>query len=118
MSNLVETYLGVYIGAVTFSGSVVACGKLNENIRSQPLIIGPGSSRHLMNLLVLIVSAWLLYVFCTTAHVAALIFATILALALGWHLVMAIGGADMPVVVSMLSNFKYFSIYFYGHRLY
>lgn len=103
----VETYLGIFIGAVTFTGSLVAYGKLQEIINSKPLLI-PG--RHLLNALVLLVSLGLGGLFVQSDSVSQgltpLLIMTGLALFLGWHMVMAIGGADMPVVVSMLNSYS------------
>jgi NAD(P) transhydrogenase subunit beta len=103
----VETYLGIFIGAVTFTGSLVAYGKLQEIINSKPLLI-PG--RHLLNALVLLVSLSLGGLFVQSDSVSQgltpLLMMTGLALFLGWHMVMAIGGADMPVVVSMLNSYS------------
>lgn len=100
----VEIYLGILIGAVTFSGSVVAFGKLSGKIGGKPLLL-PG--RHMLNLaaLILVVIFGILF----TGHHAAtfvLLLMTLIALAFGVHLVMAIGGADMPVVVSMLNSYS------------
>ena len=103
----VEVYLGVLIGAVTFTGSVVAFGKLSGRLPSAPLTL-PG--RHALNLLALVASAALLAWFVAADDVASgllpLVLATLVALALGWHLVAAIGGGDMPVVVSMLNSYS------------
>ncbi len=103
----VETYIGVLIGAVTFTGSIVAFGKLHEIIRSKPLML-PG--RHLLNLVVVIICLVLAVMFATTHDVSMgmtlLLIMTALAFFIGWHMVMAIGGADMPVVVSMLNSYS------------
>jgi NAD(P) transhydrogenase subunit beta len=108
----VEVFLGVFIGAVTFTGSIVAWAKLSERMRSAPLTL-PG--RHLLNLAVIVGSVALLGWFMTdTSSLAtdvprALIplgVMTVLALLLGFHLVAAIGGGDMPVVVSMLNSYS------------
>jgi NAD(P) transhydrogenase subunit beta len=107
----VEVFLGVFIGAVTFTGSVVAFLKLSARMKSSPLTL-PG--RHLLNLGILIGSAALLVWFVKTAgdHSTAkqalfpLLIMTALALLLGFHLVAAIGGGDMPVVVSMLNSYS------------
>lgn len=103
----VEIFLGVFIGAITFTGSVVAFGKLNGKIASKPLTL-PG--RHLMNLGIVVVSIWLGSVFLNAETVsggmAPLIIMTLLAFIFGAHLVMAIGGADMPVVISMLNSYS------------
>lgn len=103
----VEVFLGVLIGAVTFTGSVVAFGKLSGRLPSAPLTL-PG--RHVLNLLALVASAGLLAWFVTADDVGSailpLLLMTLVALALGWHLVAAIGGGDMPVVVSMLNSYS------------
>jgi NAD(P) transhydrogenase subunit beta len=104
----VETFIGVFIGAITFIGSVVACGKLEGKIRSNPLIIC-GAGRHVINGLVMTTCFGLLYGFIVTPGTEAvvhLVIMTVLALFIGWHLIMAIGGADMPVVVSMLNSYS------------
>ncbi|MFE5341258.1 Re/Si-specific NAD(P)(+) transhydrogenase subunit beta [Isoptericola sp. NPDC056578] len=103
----VEVFLGVLIGAVTFTGSVVAFGKLSGRLPSAPLTL-PG--RHALNLLALVASAGLLAWFVTADDVGSallpLLLMTLVAFALGWHLVAAIGGGDMPVVVSMLNSYS------------
>lgn len=101
--HLVEVFLGVLIGAVTFTGSVVAFLKLSARIRSAPLTL-PG--RNLLNLGALVVSGGLLAWFLAAPSVLPLALMTLVALALGWHLVAAIGGGDMPVVVSMLNSYS------------
>lgn len=102
----VEIYLGILIGALTFTGSVVAFGKLNGKIGSQPLML---PHRHLLNLGIGVVCFILLFIFLGTgkgAGVAILVLMTLLAFAFGIHMVMAIGGADMPVVISMLNSYS------------
>ena len=103
----IEVFLGVFIGAITFTGSIVAWGKLQGVIGSKPLII-PG--RHLMNMTMVIVSIVLGIVFMQSSEMmpglVPLLVMTGIAFVLGWHLVMAIGGADMPVVVSMLNSYS------------
>ena len=102
----VEIYLGILIGAVTFTGSVVAFGKLNGKIGSQPLLL-PG--RHLLNLGALVLSIIICFWFLGAGHGAgttALILMTLIAFACGVHVVMEIGGADMPVVISMLNSYS------------
>ncbi len=104
----IEIYLGVLIGAVTFTGSVVAFGKLRGIVTSKPLLL-PG--RHWLNLGLLLLSLWLGTEFVgeTGEHgmgLLALLLMTVIALAFGVHMVMAIGGADMPVVVSMLNSYS------------
>ena len=102
----VEVFLGVFVGAVTFTGSVVAFGKLRGIIRSRPLMI-PG--RHWLNGLMLVacVALGVRFVGASQAEgVQALAIQAALAGLIGIHLVMAIGGADMPVVVSMLNSYS------------
>jgi NAD(P) transhydrogenase subunit beta len=103
----IETYLGILIGAVTFSGSVIAFLKLSARISGSPLTL-PG--RHLFNLGLLIGSIWFGYQFVVQSAagggIEPLIIMTIIALLFGIHMVMAIGGADMPVVVSMLNSYS------------
>ena len=102
-----EIYLGVLIGAVTFTGSIVAFGKLQGVVRSNPLIL---PARHWLNLGLLLVSLWLGWRFIGAADhgdgLWALSAMTVLAFLFGIHMVMAIGGADMPVVVSMLNSYS------------
>ena len=102
-----EIYVGILIGAVTFSGSLIAFGKLSGKIGGKPLLL-PG--RHLMNLAGLLVVIWFGYQFLHAATVnqgmTPLIIMTVIALLFGIHMVMAIGGADMPVVVSMLNSYS------------
>lgn len=103
--HLVEVFLGVLIGAVTFTGSVVAFGKLSARLRSSPLLL-PG--RNWLNLAALVACAGLLWWFLAAgaSGLVPLLLMTVVALALGWHLVAAIGGGDMPVVVSMLNSYS------------
>ncbi|MDO4643711.1 MAG: NAD(P)(+) transhydrogenase (Re/Si-specific) subunit beta [Cardiobacteriaceae bacterium] len=132
--HLIEVFLGIFIGAVTFTGSLVAFGKLNGRISSKPLQL---PNKHKLNLAALVISFVLLIVFVHTGQhpietgetlykmvhgqyypvtvIAdnpvnimnfALIAMTLIALAFGWHLVASIGGADMPVVVSMLNSYS------------
>ena len=101
--HLVEVFLGVLIGAVTLTGSVVAYLKLSARMSSAPLAL-PG--RNLINLGALVASALLMWWFLASASVIPLILMTIVALGLGWHLVASIGGGDMPVVVSMLNSYS------------
>ncbi|WP_411283300.1 Re/Si-specific NAD(P)(+) transhydrogenase subunit beta [Lapillicoccus sp.] len=105
MENIhaVEVFLGVFIGAVTLTGSIVAFLKLSARISSKPLML-PG--RHLLNLLVLVLSAGLLVWFVASGSAVPLLLMTALALLFGWHLVASIGGGDMPVVVSMLNSYS------------
>ena len=99
----IEVFLGVFIGAVTFTGSLIAWGKLNGKIKSKPLTL-PG--RHWLNLATVVAIALLGWWYLDTGSVVPLIIATVLSLLLGAHLVAAIGGADMPVVVSMLNSYS------------
>lgn len=102
--HLVEVYLGIFIGAVTFTGSLVAFGKLNGKISSSPLQL---PAKHKLNALALGVSFVLLLVFVgIDGSGFILLIMTLIALAFGWHLVASIGGADMPVVVSMLNSYS------------
>ena len=105
--KLVEVYLGIFIGAITFTGSLIACGKLDARIPSAALTL-PG--RHIMNLAALGVSvllgAWFLGADSTAEGMLPLIIMTAIASVLGIHLILAIGGADMPVVVSMLNSYS------------
>jgi NAD(P) transhydrogenase subunit beta len=99
----VEVFLGVFIGAVTLTGSVVAFLKLSTRISSAPLTL---PQRHKMNLAALLVSAALMVLFVSSGSVVPLLIMTVIALALGWHLVASIGGGDMPVVISMLNSYS------------
>lgn len=101
--HLVEVFIGVFIGAVTFTGSIVAFLKLSARIKSSPLML---PARHWMNLAALVVSAGLLIWFVQSHSVLPLLLMTVIALAFGWHLVASIGGGDMPVVVSMLNSYS------------
>ncbi|MEY4634936.1 MAG: hypothetical protein RJA55_734 [Acidobacteriota bacterium] len=104
--HAVETYVGVFVGAITFTGSVIAFGKLQGLIGSKPLLL---PARHALNLVALLTCVFLGYQFVTADHGASLqplMIATVIASLLGIHLVMAIGGADMPVVVSMLNSYS------------
>jgi NAD(P) transhydrogenase subunit beta len=101
-----EVFLGVFIGAVTFTGSIVAFLKLSAKMKSAPLVL---PKRHMLNLMILLASGGLMVWFMvagTDAPVLPLIIMTFLALFLGFHLVAAIGGGDMPVVVSMLNSYS------------
>src|SRR6478752_7252314 len=101
--HLVEIFLGVFIGAVTFTGSIVAFLKLSARISSKPLML---PARHWLNLAALVVSAGLLVWFVAAHSIVPLVIMTAIALAFGWHLVASIGGGDMPVVVSMLNSYS------------
>ncbi|MCC7321302.1 MAG: NAD(P)(+) transhydrogenase (Re/Si-specific) subunit beta [Rubellimicrobium sp.] len=99
----VETFLGVFIGAVTFTGSVVAYGKLAGRIDGKARKL-PGG--HMLNAAAALLSAVLLVVYVGNGSTIALLVMTLAALFVGWHLIMGIGGADMPVVVSMLNSYS------------
>ncbi len=103
----VEIYVGILIGAVTFSGSLIAFGKLNGKIGGKPLLL---PARHWLNLAGLLIVIWFGREFIQAKTVAEgmtpLIVMTVIALLFGIHMVMAIGGADMPVVVSMLNSYS------------
>ena len=99
----VEIFLGVFIGAVTFTGSIIAYGKLAGKIDGKALII-PG--RNMWNIAIVVASLVLLVMYMNHAGPWTLYVMTVLACLLGIHLVMAIGGADMPVVVSMLNSYS------------
>ena len=103
----VEVYLGVLIGAVTLSGSVIAFGKLSARIGGKPLLL---PARHWLNLALLVAVIVIGYLFLSAdgieGGIAPLIWMTLIALVFGVHMVMAIGGADMPVVVSMLNSYS------------
>ena len=103
----VEIYVGILIGAVTFSGSLIAFGKLNGKIGGKPLLL---PARHWLNLIALLVVIGFGRVFLNAHDVQSgmtpLIVMTVIALLFGVHMVMAIGGADMPVVVSMLNSYS------------
>src|SRR6478735_6503027 len=103
----VEIYVGILIGAITFSGSIIAFGKLSARIGGKPVLL-PG--RHWLNLAGLLVVIWFGRVFLHAESIDAgmmpLIVMTVIALLFGIHMVMAIGGADMPVVVSMLNSYS------------
>jgi NAD(P) transhydrogenase subunit beta len=102
-----EIYIGILIGAVTFSGSLIAFGKLNGKIGGSPLLL---PARHWLNLIGLLMVIWFGREFINAPSIQAgmtpLIVMTVIALLFGIHMVMAIGGADMPVVVSMLNSYS------------
>ena len=103
----IETYVGVLIGAVTFSGSITAYGKLSGRIGSKPLTL-PG--RHIFNLALLVTVVWFGQQFVAQSAIGGgllpLLIMIAIALVFGVHMVMAIGGADMPVVISMLNSYS------------
>ncbi|WP_149586727.1 NAD(P)(+) transhydrogenase (Re/Si-specific) subunit beta [Tabrizicola flagellatus] len=99
----IETFLGVFIGAVTFTGSVIAFGKLAGKVDSKAVKL-PGG--HLLNAGAALLSLVLLVVYLQSGSTLALIVMTLAAFFIGYHLIMGIGGADMPVVVSMLNSYS------------
>ena len=103
----VETYLGILIGAITLSGSIIAFGKLSGKIGGNPMLL---PARHWLNLGLLIASVWYCIEFVSQSAsgggLTPLLIMTGIALLFGIHMVMAIGGADMPVVVSMLNSYS------------
>jgi NAD(P) transhydrogenase subunit beta len=98
-----EVVIGIFIGAVTFTGSIVAYLKLSAKMDSKPLML-PG--KNAINIGSLVVFAGLTVWFVASPDILPVILATVLALLLGWHLVASIGGGDMPVVVSMLNSYS------------
>ena len=105
--NKLELFIGTFIGAITFSGSVIAFGKLSGKIGGKPLLL-PG--RHWLNLAGLLIVIWFGRQFVQAGSIGdgmlPLLVMTVIALLFGIHMVMAIGGADMPVVVSMLNSYS------------
>ena len=103
----IEIYIGIFIGAITFSGSIIAFGKLSGKISGNPLIL---PARHWLNLALLVVVSFYGYMFTISGTIneamIPLLIMTTLAFLFGMHLVLAIGGADMPVVVSMLNSYS------------
>jgi len=103
----IEIYVGVLIGAITFSGSVIAFGKLSGKIGGKPMLL---PARHWINLAGLLAVIWCGAQFVSSPSIGQgmtpLVIMTLIALAFGIHMVMAIGGADMPVVVSMLNSYS------------
>ncbi len=99
----IETFLGIFIGAVTFTGSVIAFGKLAGKVDGKAKKL-PGG--HMLNASAALISLILLLVYLPTGSTVAMIIMTIAALFIGYHLIMGIGGADMPVVVSMLNSYS------------
>ncbi|KRE39503.1 pyridine nucleotide transhydrogenase [Janibacter sp. Soil728] len=98
-----EVFVGVFIGAVTFTGSIVAYLKLSEKMKSAPLVL---PMRHWLNLLAVVVSVALCIWFVVSPSLVPLMIMTVIALLFGWHLVASIGGGDMPVVISMLNSYS------------
>lgn len=101
--HLIEVYVGVFIGAVTLTGSIVAFLKLSAIISAKPLKL---PMKNLLNLVALLVIVVLGVWFCIAEFWVPLVLMTVIALAFGWHLVAAIGGGDMPVVISMLNSYS------------
>lgn len=102
--HLTEIFLGVFIGAVTFTGSIVAFGKLRGLLSARALML---PHRHKLNLLACLFSlALLIYFVQQGGEMTSLMLMTAIALLFGWHLVASIGGADMPVVISMLNSYS------------
>ncbi|MFD2738558.1 NAD(P)(+) transhydrogenase (Re/Si-specific) subunit beta [Sulfitobacter aestuarii] len=99
----VEVFLGIFIGAVTFTGSVIAFGKLAGKVDGKPTQL-PGG--HMLNAAALIVSLILGIMYFNGAGIWTMVLVTLIAGFIGWHLIMGIGGADMPVVVSMLNSYS------------
>jgi len=103
----IEIYVGILIGAVTFSGSIIAFGKLSGKISGKPLLL---PARHWINLAGLLVVVYFgrefLHAHSLSDGMAPLVVMTVISLLFGIHMVMAIGGADMPVVVSMLNSYS------------
>lgn len=104
-THLIEIYVGVFIGSVTFMGSLIAWGKLRGSIGSTPLMI---PQRHLVNLVLiaLILILGIQFVRQPADGLIPLLLMVTLSLVIGWHMIMAIGGGDMPVVVSMLNSYS------------
>ncbi len=98
-----EVFIGVFIGAVTFTGSIIAFLKLSARIKSAPLVL---PAKNWLNIGALVAFAGLTTWFIVEPHLILLVIVTLLALALGLHLVASIGGGDMPVVVSMLNSYS------------
>jgi NAD(P) transhydrogenase subunit beta len=102
--ELIEIFLGVFIGAITFTGSIVAYGKLHGIINSKALSL---PHKHKLNALALIATIVLMFLFINAGgSMIYLALMTVIALLFGWHLVASIGGADMPVVISMLNSYS------------
>ena len=117
-THLVEVFIGVFIGALTFTGSIVAWGKLSEKMPSKPLLL---PARNWLNLGIIVATVALGIWFAKSSTMSMglipLVIMTALALLLGLHLVFAIGGADMPVVVSMLNSYSGWAAAFAGFML-
>ena len=105
----VEVFLGIFIGAVTFSGSLVAFGKLSGKLFGRKVSSSALNlpHKHKLNLAALVISVFLMVFFLNhPENIFPVLLMTAIALAFGWHLVASIGGADMPVVVSMLNSYS------------
>ena len=103
-ASLIEMALGVAIGAITFTGSVIAFAKLSGRMPGKPILL---PARHLINGLLLLTLIWLVYLFCQSGGSQGLFWAiTLASLAFGVLIIVPIGGADMPVVVSMLNSYS------------
>src|SRR6185503_5915903 len=102
--SLVEMSLGVAIGAITFTGSVIAFAKLSGRMSGKPIIL---PARHAINIALALLTAFLIYTFCLSGGSAWLFWAiTLCALTFGALIIIPIGGADMPVVISMLNSYS------------
>jgi NAD(P) transhydrogenase subunit beta len=102
--SLIEMSLGIAIGAITFTGSVIAFAKLSGRMSGKPIIL---PARHLINLALFVLTACLIYAFCRSGGSALLFWAiTLLSLVFGALIIIPIGGADMPVVISMLNSYS------------
>ena len=99
----VETFLGIFIGAVTFTGLVIAFGKLAGKVDGKAKKL-PGG--HMLNAAAALISLVFLFVYLSSGSTLAIVIMTLAALFIGYHLIMGIGGADMPVVVSMLNSYS------------
>lgn len=102
-TSLIEMSVGVVIGAITFTGSIVAFGKLQGIMSGKPLVF---AGQHIINAGILIAIAALCYIFVTTESYAVFTMIIVLSFALGFLLILPIGGADMPVIVSMLNSYS------------
>jgi len=103
MSSLIEMSIGAAIGAITFTGSLIAFGKLQGILGSKPVII---PERHLINAVLGLLIIFLIVIFCATASMTSLIGIILASFALGILLIIPIGGADMPVIISMLNSYS------------
>lgn len=107
MIHMIEIFIGIFIGALTFTGSVIAWGKLDGKIKSKPLML---PARHWLNVAMIVICIllgwWYLSTTTALAGLIPLVLMTLVSFVIGAHLVMAIGGADMPVVVSMLNSYS------------